>query len=103
MQRAVRPTRGHVFTCDGVATMIKHLDRIGKFVLGAAIVGALGFGATQAVAAPSESAGLFEASRCTDHDPCDVYCTNHGYLAGKCINWACNCLTSSGTWVPVPY
>lgn len=79
--------------------MSKRLDRIGKIVFGAVIVGALGFGATQAVAAPMQSG----ASVCSDHDPCDNYCTSHGYLAGKCINWKCRCLTTSGTWVLVPY
>jgi hypothetical protein len=76
------------------------LDRIGKAVFAAAVTGVLSFGATQAVAAPTETA---PRTRCTDHDLCDVYCQNHGYLAGKCINWACNCLTGNGTWVQVPY
>lgn len=80
--------------------MSKHLDRIGKVVFGAAFVGVLSFGATQAVAAPAERAG--GSGRCTDHDPCDVYCQNHGYLAGKCINWQCHCFNGS-TWVPVPF
>jgi hypothetical protein len=76
-------------------------DRIGKFVFAAAVAGVLSFGATQAVAAPAESTASL--TRCTDHDLCDVYCQNHGYLAGKCINWACNCLTGNGGWVQVPY
>jgi hypothetical protein len=78
--------------------MVRNLDRMGKVVFGAALVGVLSFGATQAVAAPSD---VVEATRCTSHDLCDVHCQNEGYLAGKCINWVCNCLTGSG-WVPSP-
>lgn len=89
--------RGHVSTLTQGEAMSRHLGRLGKFVVGAAIAGGLGFGATQAFAAPSESA----AAACTDHDICDNYCTNNGYLAGKCMNWACYCLTPQFTWVRV--
>ena len=78
--------------------MIKHRDRIGKVMFGAAIVGVLSFGATQAVAAPSET---MQGTRCTDHDLCEQYCVNNGYIYGKCINWVCHCYTGSG-WVPQP-
>ncbi|HEU0052961.1 MAG TPA: hypothetical protein VFQ39_07275 [Longimicrobium sp.] len=79
--------------------MRRHFGQVGRFALAAAVAGALGFGATQAVAAPSASA----ASVCSDHDICDNYCTSQGYLAGKCINWACNCLNSNLQWVRVPF
>jgi hypothetical protein len=79
--------------------MIKYLDQIGKVVFGAAIVGVLSFGATQAVAAPSDT---MQATRCTSHDLCEQYCVNNGYIYGKCINWVCNCLSSGGQWVPQP-
>lgn len=72
--------------------MSKHRNRIGKIAFGAAIVGALGFGA------PSETKAC-TADTCTDPDPCDDYCTSHNYLAGKCMFLKCYCLTSAGVWV----
>lgn len=84
--------------------MTRQLGRLGRIVLGAAIAGALGFGATQAVAAPAPRAETNEAGRCTDHDLCDNHCAfNLGYTAGKCINWKCHCFVAPGQWVPVEF
>ena len=78
--------------------MARHLDRIGKVAFGAAMVGVLSFGATQALAAPSAT---MQAAACTDHDRCEVYCQYYGYVYGKCMNGACWCYTGSG-WVLAP-
>ena len=52
----------------------------------AAIVVALGFGATQAVAAPGDT----EIAFCRD-DLCETFCQAIGFLGGWCVNGDCFC------------
>lgn len=65
-----------------------------RIVFGTLVVGALGFGASQAVAEPVPAAAT---ERCTSemHSDCRGNCIAEGYLGGRCIvQWGvtmCEC------------
>ncbi len=67
--------------------MRKWMHRTRNGVLGAALVGALGFGATQALAAPGEAA---QGPVCNTVD-CRQLCRTLGYAEGFCSRGGCFC------------
>jgi hypothetical protein len=66
-------------------------------LLGAALVGALGFGASQALAVP-RAAGITDDGTCVPGDPgsrtiCRNYCQSQGYADGACLKMGlCGCI-----------
>ncbi|HEX8275113.1 MAG TPA: hypothetical protein VF615_20940 [Longimicrobiaceae bacterium] len=58
-----------------------------QWTLALAFVSSLGFGATQALAAPREGAAL----RACDWATCYNACRAKGYFTGKCYNDVCTC------------
>jgi hypothetical protein len=64
---------------------MRHLWRI---TFGAAVAAALGFGATQAMAAPSGSDPARDRACPED---CDAYCISIGGTGGSCVGKVCRC------------
>lgn len=60
-----------------------------KGAFAAVMVASLGFGAAQALAAPSASA-VRAATSCSD-ERCDAICVSRGYSYGDCSTGACRC------------
>jgi hypothetical protein len=65
--------------------------RLARGTFGALVVGALGFGATQALASPTQAAGY----KCTywQDMQCQNYCASRG-MSGRCTNFdqlICQC------------
>lgn len=58
-----------------------------RWVLSAVLAGVLGFGAAQALAAPTEQAGAAACAR----GPCDKACRESGNSGGICIEGQCIC------------
>ena len=56
------------------------------YVLGAAVTGALGFGATQALASPPQPANIG-----CNATVCSVSCWAKGYQDGICLQTGCSC------------
>ncbi|HEX8696925.1 MAG TPA: hypothetical protein VF746_31185 [Longimicrobium sp.] len=65
--------------------MRRYGPALGRTLFGAALVAALGFGATQAFAETPQdpSAG---AARACDHNFCNNYCIGAGYYGGSCVS-----------------
>lgn len=63
--------------------MTDTISRVSRGVLGALVVGALGFGASQAVAGPPVQAAT---ERCTSemHQICKENCIRDGHVGGWC-------------------
>jgi hypothetical protein len=72
---------------------------VSRAVFGAAIAAALGFGATQLVAAPIHAScpydpGIGELGACTTTAACQQSCVNAGFGgAGLCRGGCCTCVT----------
>lgn len=58
-----------------------------QWTLALAFVSSLGFGATQALAAPQDA----PAVRACDWATCYNACRAKGYFTGKCYNGVCTC------------
>lgn len=58
-----------------------HAFRLGRRLFGLTFVLALGFGATQAIAAPAAAGKVAKAC---DFLTCDEQCISQGYQAGMC-------------------
>ena len=69
--------------------MRRHISRLPRLALAAAVAAALGFGARAAAAAPS--APHESRPACFDID-CKKACQSLGYSGGVCIDDACRCL-----------
>jgi hypothetical protein len=66
-------------------------NAITRLTLAAVTAASLGFGATQALAAPAAAAG--DAARACKPDSCDRYCRERlGGIRGECSNGQCLCL-----------
>jgi hypothetical protein len=63
------------------------IQRFRSIFFAASFVGALGFGATQAVALPQEDS----VRRACDPVVCRRWCIGRGFLDGQCINGECWC------------
>lgn len=58
-----------------------------QWTLALAFVSSLGFGATQALAAPQDA----PVARACDWYTCHTACVNKGYFKGSCYNGVCSC------------
>ena len=67
--------------------------RLRRRALGAAVVAALGFGASQALASPAEAV---EAAAC-DRIKCTAKCRSLGQTGGACFGDQCVCYIVSPT------
>lgn len=63
-------------------------NRTARWTLAAATALALGFGGTQAFAAPQQAN---EARACNEKG-CDAWCHSQGGIDGRCSNGTCLCL-----------
>ncbi|HEU0080239.1 MAG TPA: hypothetical protein VFQ76_21510 [Longimicrobiaceae bacterium] len=68
--------------------MTRILARAARWTLSAGVAGALAFGATQAVAAPTDP--VAEVGLCRD-STCRTFCQTIGYGTGWCVNGDCFC------------
>ena len=64
--------------------------RTPRLMFAAAIVASLGFGATQALAAPDGGARKAQICAAT---ACNNLCVSMGYTCGRCVNGKCLCYT----------
>lgn len=67
------------------------IKRMRSWAGAVAAAAALGFGATQALAAPGTAAE--SGDRCTN-GTCYARCVNLGYAGGSCVGATCTCWTA---------
>ena len=71
--------------------MSRTIARMRAAAYAAAVAGALGFGATQALAAP-RPCPLTAVGSCSNQANCERTCTNAGYATRGCSNGCCYCV-----------
>lgn len=71
--------------------MRKHTRRIQRVVFGMGMLAAMGFGAAQAVAAPSKAGAAAATCTSAERRNCLIYCNSIGGDGGFCENGQCTC------------